>query len=126
MRKKKNVIYVRLSDEEYEMFSKKLKSSGLSMQAFVTQAILYGKITSSETVDVLKEKNNYLADIDKQLRGIGTNINQMSHVANTNGELPTNKTLLDVLEEVKKLRSEVSAEWQSTRQLISQQRVMQQ
>lgn len=126
MRKKKNVIYVRLSDEEYEMFSKKLKSSGLSMQAFVTQAILYGKITSSETVDVLKEKNNYLADIDKQLRGIGTNINQMSHVANTNGELPTNKTLLDVLEEVKKLRSEVSDEWQSTRQLISQQRVMQQ
>ncbi len=126
MRKKKNVIYVRLSDEEYEMFSKKLKSSGLSMQAFVTQAILYGKITSSETVDVLKEKNNYLADIDKQLRGIGTNINQMSHVANTNGELPTNKTLLDVLEEVTKLRSEVSDEWQSTRQLISQQRVMQQ
>lgn len=126
MRKKKNVIYVRLSDEEYEMFSKKLKSSGLSMQAFVTQAILYGKITSSETVDVLKEKNNYLADIDKQLRGIGININQMSHVANTNGELPTNKTLLDVLEEVKKLRSEVSDEWQSTRQLISQQRVMQQ
>ena len=52
---------------------------------------------------------------------MGTNLNQMAHVANGQGRIPAADTLLQIADEVKSIKQEVNAEWQSTRQSITKQ-----
>ncbi|SFG31200.1 plasmid mobilization relaxosome protein MobC [Oribacterium sp. WCC10] len=83
---------------------------------YIIEACLNSQITSAEVIEELKNKNIILADIDRQLRGMGTNLNQMAHVANGQGRIPTVKTLLQIADEVKSIKQEVDVEWQLTRQ----------
>ncbi len=109
-----------MTEEEYELLSAKKDASGQTLQAFIINASLYGKITSSEEIAEMQKKNRLLEDIDKQLRGMGTNLNQMAHVANSQGMIPTAEELVNISNEVHQIKNEVNEEWQSTRRSISQ------
>lgn len=68
--------------------------------------------------------SNTFADMMRQLRGLATNVNQIAHIANGTGQLPVVVALEKLGKEIEKLRSEEERRWQSIRQLISQQNLM--
>lgn len=120
MRKRNKSITIRLSEEEFAQLENRVKKSGQSQQSFILDACLKGQITSVDEVTEMRNKNKLLADIDKQLRGMGTNLNQMAHIANSQGVIPTAKKMVQISNEVNRIKREVDEEWLLTRQLISQ------
>ena len=80
-------------------------------------------IASSDTVAELKRLNKTFADFEQQLRGLATNVNQMAHVANGLGAIPTVSELQTISEQIASYRKESEAQWQSIRSLIKQQKV---
>ena len=121
MRKRNTSVCIRYSDEEYKLLQKKIKESGQTKQAYIINTTLHGKVSTAREVEIMKEKSKILEDIDKQLRGMGTNINQMAHVANGKGVLPSADALAVVEKSIKAVRKEVDDIWQSTRQSIGRQ-----
>ncbi len=110
-----------MTDEEYTQLLAKVKASGQTMQAYITGSSLTGRVSSNEEIDEIRNRNKILASIDTKLRGMGTNLNQMAHVANGHGVIPTASELVRISESVNLIRREVSEEWRSTRLLISHQ-----
>lgn len=121
MRKRNRTVSIRMTDEEYTQLLAKVKASGLTMQAYITGSSLTGRVSSNEEIDEIRNRNKILASIDTKLRGMGTNLNQMAHVANGHGVIPTASELVRISESVNLIRREVSEEWRSTRLLISHQ-----
>ena len=124
MRKRNRTISIRVSDQEYDIIQKKLSKTGLTQQAFILKAVEGATISTAEDKQQLKEINLKLADLLKQIKGIGVNINQMAYRANAYRELPTVQKLSEYQNENEKLRREAETIWQSIRQLISQQKHM--
>ena len=124
MRKRNRIISIRVSDQEYGIIQKKLSETGLTQQAFILKAVEGATMSSAEDKQQLKEINLKLADLLKQIKGIGVNINQMAYRANAYRELPTVQKLSEYQNENEKLRREAETIWQSIRQLISQQKHM--
>ena len=124
MRKRNRTLSIRVSDQEYETIQKKLSETGLTQQAFILKAVEGATISTAEDKQQLKEINLKLADLLKQIKGIGVNINQMAYRANAYRELPTVQKLNEYQNENEKLRREAETIWQSIRQLISQQKHM--
>lgn len=122
MRRRNKSINIRFSEEEYTELKKLVLQSGQTLQKYIIDAVLKGRITSAEEVAEMINRNKILADIDRQLRGMGTNLNQMAHVANGQGKIPSADKLAQIANEVGKIKSEVDEQWQFLRQSISQQR----
>ena len=118
MRKRNKAITIRLSEQEYLEMIKLVKQSGQRLQKYIIDASLKGQSTSADEVMELKNRNIILADIDRQLRGLGTNINQMARVANSTGIIPSVNRLDEIAVEVSQVKDEVREEWQLTRLLI--------
>lgn len=55
---------------------------------------------------------------------MATNVNQMAHIANGRGEVPTLNRLEAIGVRIEQFRKEAEEVWQLTRQLISQQNHM--
>lgn len=121
MRNRSNCVSIRYSDEEYKVLQERIKESGQTKSAYIINATLNGKISSADDVQEMKEQSKLLLDIDKQLRGMGTNLNQMAHVANGKGIIPSADKLKEIEREVVDVKREVDDIWQSTRQSIGRQ-----
>ena len=121
MRKRNHPVYVRFSDQEYDQLMEKVTQSGQTLQSYIIHTSLSGRVTSAEEVAELRAKNEWLSDIDRQLRGMGTNLNQMARIANGYGWIPSADDLEQIASDVKEIKAEVNAQWRSTRQSISQQ-----
>ena len=121
MRNRSNCVSIRYSDEEYKVLQERIKESGQTKSAYIINATLNGKVSSADDVQEMKEQSKVLLDIDKQLRGMGTNLNQMAHVANGKGIIPSADKLKEIEREVVDVKSEVDDIWQSTRQSIGRQ-----
>ena len=117
---------MRVNDEEYAMFQSKVKESDLTQQAYVISAIMGATVTSSDEIAVLKELSKTFADVERQLRGMATNVNQMAHVANGQRLIPAERELEKISVEIKDYRKECEDIWQSIRSLINGQKVMEQ
>ena len=115
-----------MNDEEYAMFQSKVKESGLTQQAYVISAIMGATVTSSDEIAVLKELSKTFADVEKQLRGLATNVNQMAHVANGQRLIPAERELEKISVGIKNYRKECEDVWQSIRSLISGQKATEQ
>lgn len=121
MRNRSNCVSIRYSDEEYKVLQEKIKESGQTKSAYIINATLNGKISSADEVNEMKEQSKLLSDIYKQLRGMGTNLNQMAHVANGKGIIPSADKLKEIERVVVAVKKEVDDIWQSTRQSIGRQ-----
>ena len=121
MRNRSNCVSIRYSDEEYKVLQERIKESGQTKSAYIINATLNGKVSSADDVQEMKEQSKLLLDIDKQLRGMGTNLNQMAHVANGKGIIPSVDKLKEIEREVVDIKREVDDIWQSTRQSIGRQ-----
>ena len=121
MRNRSNCVSIRYSDEEYKVLQERIKESGQTKSAYIINATLNGKVSSADDVQEMKEQSKLLLDIDKRLRGMGTNLNQMAHVANGKGIIPSADKLKEIEREVVDVKREVDDIWQSTRQSIGRQ-----
>lgn len=121
MRKRPHNVYVRMNDDEYAHFLSLVKAAGVSQQAYALEACLNSRVTSSEDRALLISMNATLADMDRQLRGLGTNVNQLAHVANGTGALPAEDELRSIGTDVFKIKAKVNDIWLSTRRSINQQ-----
>lgn len=121
MRNRSNCVSIRYSDEEYKVLQEKIKESGQTKSAYIINATLNGKVSSADVVKEMKEQSKLLSDIDKQLRGMGTNLNQMAHVANGKGIIPIADKLKEIEKKVVDVKKEVDDIWLLTRQSIGRQ-----
>ena len=119
MRKRNIMISIRFSEEEHSLLLKKVRESGQTLQTYMILSSLSGRVSSLEEIEELKTRNRILADLDKQLRGMGTNLNQLAHIANGTGALPLAEDLIRIAAEVSRIKQEVMNEWRSTRRSIS-------
>ena len=125
-RRRNKAVTVRMNETEYADFQNKVEESGLSQQAYIISAVRGATITPSDEIAVLKEISKTFADFEKQVRGLGTNINQMAHVANGQGYLPGEEALTRLSDQVGNMRKESEEIWQSIRSSINQQKATEQ
>lgn len=125
-RKRNKAVTVRMNDTEYADFQNKVEESGLSQQAYIISAVRGATITPSDEIAVLKEISKTFADFEKQVRGLGTNVNQMAHVANGQGYLPDEEALTRLSDQLGNMRKESEEIWQSIRSSINQQKATEQ
>ena len=121
-RKRNRAVTVRMNEAEYADFRNKVKESGLTQQTFIISAVRGATITPSDEIAVLKEISKTFADFEKQVRGLGINVNQMAHVANGQGYLPARETLSRLSDQLGAMRRESEVIWQSIRSSINQQK----
>lgn len=121
MRKRNIQIKFRMNEDEYQNLQNKITKSGQTQQTFIVNTLAGAVIAPREEVAVLKELNKNLEALIRQIKGMATNVNQMAHIANGTGELPSLTKLSNVGTKVEKFREEAEVIWQSIRQLISQQ-----
>lgn len=124
MRRRNKNVALRMTEDEYTTFMMKVAESGQTQQSFIINAVLGAKVSGREEVKELKKLSGHFADINRQLRGMATNINQMAHVANGYGQLPQQAQLGDLYQELQGFRKECDATWRLIRQSISLQKVM--
>ena len=125
-RRRNKAITVRMTESEYADFQNRVEESGLSQQTFIITAVRGATITPSDEIAVLKEISKIFADYVKQVRGMGTNLNQMAHVANGQGYLPGEESLLRLSDQVINMRKEGEDVWQSIRSSINQHKATEQ
>ena len=126
MRKRNYTVTIRMNKAEYDLLQNKVKESGQTQQAVVIHAIAGVKIASSEEVEELKKLNLMLAEMLSQLRGVATNINQIARKMNAGGFIPREDILRYLNQNILNYRKESEKIWQSIRQLISGQILMEQ
>ena len=120
-RKRNRAVTIRMNETEYSDFQNKVEESGLTQQAYIISAVRGATITPSDEIAVLKDISKTFSDFERQVRGLGTNVNQMAHVANGQGILPTEDSLLTISEQITNMRKESEELWQSIRSSINQQ-----
>ena len=125
-RKRNKAVTVRMNETEYADFQNKVEESGLSQQAYIISAVRGATITPSDEIAILKEICKTFADFEKQVRGLGTNVNQMAHVANGQGYLPGEEALTRLSDQLGNMRKESEEIWQSIRSSINQQKATEQ
>ena len=121
-RRRNRAVTIRMNETEYTDFMKRVDESGLSQQSYFINAVRGAIITPSDEIAALKEISKTFAGLEQQLRGLATNVNQMAHVANGRGELPTENDLDLLSDQLAGYRRESESLWQSIRLLINQQK----
>ena len=112
-RKRKHTVSIRMNDDEYNQLNMLLKQSDCTLQTYVLNAVLNGKIITKEELNHKKEKDIMFKDLIRQLNGIGNNINQMTRTANMINALPSINVLLNITHKIDDVKKIVDAEWQS-------------
>ncbi len=74
-RKRNKAITIRMSEVEYNSLTNKMKETGLTQQAFIIGSVMGATLLTDEGLQELKTISEAYADILRQLRGIGTNVN---------------------------------------------------
>ena len=121
-RRRNRAVTIRMNEAEYTDFMNRVGESGLSQQSYFINAVRGATITPSDEISALKEISKTFANLERQLRGLATNVNQMAHVANGRGELPTENDLDLLSDQLAGYRRESESLWQSIRLLINQQK----
>lgn len=104
MRKRTNQIIVRLSDQEMLLLRRKLKANGMTMTGYFRALIVTGEIKTLPP--------ELMQDVQRQVRGVGRNINQMAKLAHISGKVSMG-TLYQISDAQEKLEQQVErlAQW---------------
>ena len=121
-RRRDKAITVRMNESEYAVLQDKVNESGLSQQAYIISAIRGSTITPSDGIALLKDISTTFANLERQLRGLATNVNQMAHVANGQGIIPAETELERLSVQLGNYRKKSEQVWQLIRSSINQQK----
>ncbi|WP_418987346.1 plasmid mobilization protein, partial [Agathobaculum sp.] len=97
-------IIVRLSDQEMLLLRRKLKANGMTMTGYFRALIVSGEIKTLPP--------ELMQDVQRQVRGVGRNINQMAKLAHISGKVSMG-TLYQISDAQEKLEQQVErlAQW---------------
>ena len=115
MRKRPIELKFRLSQDEYELLQKNLADAGMSRNAYLVRLITGAAIFPKEQ---LIQLNLEYSMMNRLLRGISTNINQMTKHTNTHRTAPTAAALADMYQDVQTLRHNLQPLWDETRNAL--------
>lgn len=107
----------RLSPEEHERLQKKLAEAGMNRNTYLVRLISDAAIFPK---DQLIRMNLEFQMMNRLLRGISTNINQIAKVANTNNATPSADLLADMYQDVQTLRKNLQPLFDETRRTLWQ------
>ena len=79
MRKRVHQIKFRLDDEELSLLRRKLRESNLPMAEYCRRLLVHGEIKISP--------REFAADLQKQVKGVGRNVNQITRLAHISGKV---------------------------------------
>ncbi|MHB8130572.1 MAG: plasmid mobilization protein [Mobilitalea sp.] len=103
---RKNFTF-RLSEEEREQVNKEAESNGLNPSEYVRELIIHGgRVDTSLKID--------RRDIINQISRVGNNVNQLTHLANSERSV-SNHAIMQVvgyMKEIRNLLMEVMNKWQ--------------
>ena len=104
MRKRTNQIIVRVSDQEMLLLRRKLKANGMTMTGYFRALIVSGEIKTLPP--------ELMQDVQRQVRGVGRNINQMAKLAHISGKVSMG-TLYQISDAQENLEQQVErlAQW---------------
>ena len=102
-RTRQQQVVVRMTNDEFTRMKQLVAASGLNQQSYLLRAILNKRIVNTDGVK----------QILPQLKGIGTNLNQLTRLAHTGSPVPAG--------EVAAMGKELEKLWQSLRQSIPRQ-----
>ena len=125
-RTRNKAVTVRMNDTEYADLLNRVSESGLSQQAYIISAVRGAIITPSNQIAVLKDISKTFADMERQLSGLATNVNQIAHVANGQGIVPAEEELRILSTQLSNFRKDSENIWRSIRLSINLQNVMEQ
>mgnify|MGYP003445314110 CR=1 FL=1 len=109
-RKRPIEIKFRLSKEEYNALQKKLSGAGMNRNAFLVRLISDATIFPKE--ELMRMNMEYIL-MNRLLRGIGTNINQIAKRINAGG--PVYEA------DLQEIRERLDEIWQLQRRILSNQ-----
>lgn len=112
MRKRPIEIKFRVSEQEKELIEKHLNETGLNRNAYLVQLITNAAIFPKSE---LQQINLQLQSQNQQLRGIATNINQMTKMANTYKSLPSVAQLDFMRLDLNLMRNDLQEIWNKVR-----------
>lgn len=98
MRKRTNQIIVRLSDQEMLLLRRKLKAESMTMTGYFRGLIVSGEIKTLPS--------ELMQDVQRQVRGVGRNINQMAKLAHISGKVSM-ETLRQISDAQEKLEQQM-------------------
>lgn len=114
MRKRPIEVKFRLSEEEYQMLQRKLADAGMNRNAFLVQLISGAEIYPR---DMLMKLCIEYQIMNRLIRGIGTNINQITKVANSTKAIPSAKLLMDMYQDVRIMKDNLQPLWEEIRRM---------
>lgn len=114
MRKRPIEVKFRLSEEEYQMLQRKLADAGMNRNAFLVQLILGADIYPR---DMLMKLCVEYQIMNRLIRGISTNINQITKVANSTKAVPSAKLLVDMYQDIQVMQRNLQPLWEETRRI---------
>lgn len=119
IRKRNNRVRVSFTDEENKRFRERVASSGLTMQDFLLQTALHSEVIIPNN-EAYAEYINLIRDLERDLFGIGNNINQIARSMNTYKENYDDFDMLEI-ESLKRELSRVRKEVKNLCQLLKTQ-----
>ena len=119
-------VTLRMNDDEYNDFRKKVSASGISQQSYILDAIRDGRIMSDKELLELKAISGDFDIYIRQIRGMANNINQMTHKLHIDNNTPEANELKRISSILIKYREEGEKIWQSIRYRLARRSLMEQ
>ena len=114
MRKRPIEVKFRLSQTEYELMQRKLAESGMSRNAFLIRLISDAQIYPR---DLLMELCLEYRIMNRLIRGIGNNVNQLTKIANSTKAIPAAQFLMDMNQEIQTIKKNLQPLWEESRRI---------
>ena len=116
-RKRPVELKFRLSETEAKLLQDKVKEAGTNRNAYLVRLISDSRIYPKEQ---LRELNEQYVMMNRLLRGVATNVNQIAKVANARHVEPSTALLMDMYHDVLALRNNLQPLWDETRKTLWQ------
>lgn len=117
MRKRPIELKFRLSQAEYDLLQKNLADAGMNRNTYLVRLITGATIFPKDQLIQLNLEHTMM---NRLLRGVGTNINQIAKIANTNHATPSAALLTDMYQDVQTLCNNLGPLWDETRETLWQ------
>lgn len=114
MRKRPIEVKVRLSESEFKQLQAKIAEAGMNRNSFLVQLITDAEIYPR---DMLMKLCVEYQIMNRLIRGIGTNINQITKVANSTKAVPSAKLLADMYQDIQTVKHNLLPIWDETRRM---------